>query len=774
MLQCAMDHCRQSQRLVRDGRPVASGVWAAAVVAAASWAYGCSGGDDANKFSLGETNVVDVSGQTAVTEPLSGLVFRFPDAGAGTLKLTAIVEAPARPFSGGSGWAIEYQGQSPVVLVVPPNETEESSVYGFGVHLGSVDDGGNAAGRWVPVAGDEISAGTFEYELPLAAAASSAAGQSPSPDRSARVRAGGRGYAGFSNYWIRQVKPTSDETERRNMTNLQMLDYIDAWIGALPAALSASARAEVDGRLKLRRYYDGNYYIGFTRRLLIGNSTTAMLGLTTTADAQVIAHEVGHYMNHVLAGDSAYLAIEDTTPDENHGLGDVHEGRSVIVEDYAYFSQYFLTGSVGAGDPAAGPRSLIGSADPKRDMPSVEGFGCLLLAALVRPEPSVLAVPSGKKEDAPVVGADFGSVLALVSAGAANMNALRDRVETFLSGQGAADKLPAMAERIGWSYHGSGRVLDGNGKPVAGAMVKSVNTVGDVEYVAGTAMTGSDGRFTIDRLFPGDSIVRVTASAGDAGTAPAPRNQALTIAWTTPTSQAVTIPDVTIGAGAEVLKLPYENTKTLERTYTIYQYGNGPDLQVLATLSVTATGSLEAMGLKVDAARACTLPSACYTAVLPTDYQQRFTIQASLVGQERVESGPYEWGGKQRRKVATCRYGAPSLVVFKNDTDQYNDLLRYLAIDESTSGSGSFDYSLAVPLPAEPDLLALCSEHGITWPGQKVSLLLQAKLPLDCTLDIYEQTVDPTSGLATEAIVETSVEDLHDVVDVVSTNLVFE
>lgn len=66
-----------------------------------------------------------------------------------------------------------------------------------------------------------------------------------------------------------------------------------------------------------------------------------MLGLKIDADKHLIAHEVGHYMTHVLAGDDAYLRIEDTAPDVDHGLGTFQPGRP-LVETSPIFPSTFL------------------------------------------------------------------------------------------------------------------------------------------------------------------------------------------------------------------------------------------------------------------------------------------------------------------------------------------------------------------------------------------------------------------------------------------------
>jgi hypothetical protein len=174
-----------------------------------------------------------------------------------------------------------------------------------------------------------------------------------------------------------------------------------------------------------------------------------MLGLPLDATAQNIAHEVGHYMSHVLTGDARYLTIEDLAPDANHGIGELQAGRTTITEEYAYFSQYFLTGSLGAGYPTQ-PRQIFFGLDPAdRDFPSIEGFGCVLLVSLTRSSDSILGLTTGKPESLPAVGASMTDMLGILALGHTNINDLRAAVESYLATRGEVAKLPALAERIG-------------------------------------------------------------------------------------------------------------------------------------------------------------------------------------------------------------------------------------------------------------------------------------------------------------------------------------
>jgi hypothetical protein len=500
-------------------------------------AVGCGGSSGDDGFEYGDSRTLSVAGLTEIYDPVSGLSFGFPEGGRGTLTISEILSAPERPVAGGRGWRLEADSLDAVTVRAPVGADEEAACRAWGFLEGSADDGAPRDGRWIPVPGEDLGDGTWAYDwvAPFQIV-------SPSIARLAQAALVPRsGHLGSSQYWINQVKPGAAEVDRRVAIGLQMGSDIDAWVAALPAGRAAVARLRVTG-LRPSRHYDGNYYIGFTRRAL-WNTVTPMIGLRLDADADSIAHEVGHYMTHVLAGDDAYLTIENTAPDENHGLGVAQPGR-ILVEDYAYFSQFFLTGSVRGADPTLS-RLLLSNQDPRKvDLPTVEGFGTALLAAMVRTAGSTVGQLSKTEEPVPVVGAAFGDVLALYSAGAVTLDALWPRLESLVAARGRAGALPVLAERAGWSYAASGRVLDANGQPLADVPVVNVLAVGSVDYdtgQAGKTKTGKDGRFRLTRVFPGSSTLRVDLPTGR-------KDVSIRVDPTTPTTKEADLGDV-VGVG---------------------------------------------------------------------------------------------------------------------------------------------------------------------------------------------------------------------------------
>ena len=98
----------------------------------------------------------------------------------------------------------------------------------------------------------------------------------------------------------------------------------------------------------------------------------------------------------------------------------------------------------------------------------------------------------------------------LAAIGAPGMGALRDTVEAFLGRRGQKAMMPVLGERIGWRYHARGRLVDEAGKPVAEAKVQAVCTTGGRTWrTPGSVKSGADGRFSLFRVFPGKSALRV-------------------------------------------------------------------------------------------------------------------------------------------------------------------------------------------------------------------------------------------------------------------------
>ena len=179
--------------------------------------------------------------------------------------------------------------------------------------------------------------------------------------------------------------------------------------------------------------WDGLYYTGFWWRSLgsLGRIVRPTIHLKLTADASNVAHEAGHYFTHVLVGDDTWSVLEGQAPlwDTGHGPRDV-VGREVLLEDYAYWSEWLLIGSVKSYD-LHDPYVIFGGLSPLTvDFPSLEGFGAVMLASLTRTTPEMRHLINGRLTDVPVLGFTNAQVYDLIAQGATGIESLREHIAT--------------------------------------------------------------------------------------------------------------------------------------------------------------------------------------------------------------------------------------------------------------------------------------------------------------------------------------------------------
>lgn len=468
----------------------------------------------------GTTLPISFDGYGEVVDPVSGFTFVFPEGGNGTLTTSRTLYAPGSPVASGEGFYFDYSGNEPVQFKIPRTEGETTHVYAYGEAYGCLDGGTEGKIRWMPVPETESEQGYLVFDFPASESNAATMRSNPVGSSVATTRQSGIQY---KNYWVNQIKPGDGNAEKERLITLQIRENIDAWIDELSEPLKSEARNQVDNHFGVKIYEDsdGTAYVGFGRSMLRGIYFSPFFTFRDfdTVEAKTIAHEVGHYMTHVLArsmygnqtGDQMYLTIENLAPPSGHGQGDVRAPRQTVTEEPAFFSQYFLMGDVDGSDPSDilwikpsdGPASI--------DYPSIEGFGCTLLTSLMRSSGSVRDWES-RSADVPSVGASFGGIFGIIAKGANNIDTLKTHIDSYLTGVGKTDTLSVIAERLGWSYHGKGRLTTPDTNlPVADAQIQAFMRVDGVEYTTpDMATTDGNGEFSLPRLFPGCAYLRIS------------------------------------------------------------------------------------------------------------------------------------------------------------------------------------------------------------------------------------------------------------------------
>ncbi len=500
------------------------------------------GGSD---WKLGQatTYTVDSPGRATIADSVTGQQFLFPEGGHGTLQIAPIISGPAAPYAG-SGFSVSFDHDVPVAVVVDPGGSDIVMVMGYGTAPGAYDDIPGPGTRWVamPIVDSLESGLAFQLTLPF----------TPTAGSSQSAGAPADSINGFSQYWISSIPAGSDEATHMIGLELQSQTFVDGVLDRLSPTRQTAARAEVQGRLRAYYAYDGFFYTGFWWRSLgsMGRIIHPTIHLRLNANAGNVAHETGHYITHVLVGDDVWSTLEGQAPlwDTGHGIRD-DVGRNMLLEDYAYFSEWLTVGTVKSYD-LQDPHVIFGGMSPlTSDYPGIEGFAAVLLASLKRTTPTVRSLIGGQSTDVPVIGLSDAQVYDIIAGGATGIEALRERIATAAGSQ--ADKLPAIFQRSGWRYSVKGRLITPEGQPLPGATVSSVSLVGDRVYRGGSSSvpSGSDGRFTIvGEVFPGTSNIRVW-NGQDSIDVP------ITIAWSKPTNVTVDLGDLRVARRVDLAPL---------------------------------------------------------------------------------------------------------------------------------------------------------------------------------------------------------------------------
>ncbi|MDP2984160.1 MAG: carboxypeptidase-like regulatory domain-containing protein [Candidatus Latescibacter sp.] len=470
--------------------------------------------DNTGEWKLGHvtTQTVSATPGSALKDSSTGLVFQFPDGGSGTLETAAITSSVNAPVPG-KGYYVNYSQEKKINLVFTPKETETVLVYGYGTSNALMTDYTNRYNTWVSIAPTKNTDGSLSFELLMPVAVQT--------NKSSGVSA--KGYQGFKHYFVGLITKDMPEFDKLTAYQSEARKMINSYIDNLPDSRKADARAKVDGDMQWylsfgSDAYDAFWAYGYFTSVNRYNITINKSYTDPKEIAGHIAHETGHYMFHVLAGNSAYLTAYSQMPYDTsqHGTGDVNDRKKMFIEEPAYFSQYFQTGSAGGFDPTEPRLLLYGKVLSKYDVPSIEGFGCVMLAQLHRTSDTVADVyaaeKSALKRTVPVIGAPFSESFQILAKQPTDIDMLRDKIETYLMTAGKGDLFQPLMQGIGWGYMVSGKLVDKDGNPVSGATVKSVHKSASREWIGSvsTASSGTDGSFSLPSgVFGGRSYVRV-------------------------------------------------------------------------------------------------------------------------------------------------------------------------------------------------------------------------------------------------------------------------
>lgn len=469
-------------------------------------------------FELGPTEkyTVEESDNFSIDDPVSGCTFIFPKGGSGTLTVTGIIDGPELEGILAERFMLDFDGTGEIELLVPI-ENLHVQAFVYGPITGASVKPNIGENSWGVMIEQDTVDGSLRFLLnpgELNKSTKSAISKYTPPE---------------SKYFA--VSRISKESE--NWDNLvafyqSIKQVADIWLGSLTTEEAAPLRELMNGNMKFDvRISSSNYYQHFNNWVWGKN---AIFYLKPGTGLSGIAHETGHYMNHLLCGYDRYHQIYGDIPKEYWGLGGsvdhlfgmIIEGRSYLLEEYAYFSEFLAIGTVEMHDlynvENVNYFSQAVAADPsKNDYPSYEGFGSAMLASLMRTDNMIHTydIRNKSKVKVPVIGAPLGGIIRnVIAKGPRNVNELFSQIVTYLAGMGQDElsKWPAMIQPLGWSYYGKGILVDKEDKAVTGAKVRPVIIAGEEYHGQLSEGTTGSGEFNVRGLPPGRSVLRVYAN----------------------------------------------------------------------------------------------------------------------------------------------------------------------------------------------------------------------------------------------------------------------
>lgn len=486
----------------------------------------------APQFKLGtaKTYAVSAAKDLRITDSATGQTLRFPEGGTGNIQIAKIATGPAAPFPGEGIW-VDYKGNTPVQLLFK-DTGDDVRVMGYGRVTIAGQTGTRPKGDlWVPLSEGVKVDGFRAVNLPLPTqrqggdAGVQVAFLLPNlrlfeAKQLAQATASARG---FQHYWIAYLKPDSTAAQLSAAFQRQIYDELEYFAQTLPPTLQAQTRTRMTGAMAWR-YDDCCRYLwppAYTPHFVFASGGHNTIWLTTGIPVnqreELLSHEAGHYMHHVLVGDAVYNRVVSQDVGE-HGLGDYHPGRVYFMEEPAYYAEYFFRKKVATGaDPSEPWRTNLYGIDVrawKKDIPSIEGFGVAFLLALQRTSDTIQTRDSSNRlvtSALPTIGLSEGEIFEILSQGATNVTQLYTDALSYITrtrNATEAQKLAVVAQRVGWGYNVKGRLVDSIGKPLGTQKIQAISRVDCRDYEGGFGVTASDGTFVLFDVFPGDSMIR--------------------------------------------------------------------------------------------------------------------------------------------------------------------------------------------------------------------------------------------------------------------------
>jgi hypothetical protein len=562
------------------------------VLSAACLLAACTKKDDpvgptTSTFSYGAHTDYAVASAVAVTiaDSVSGAQFRFPNGGQGTLSVARILDSPADVPADGHGFQVIFSGEEEFVILLPRDVDNEPLLWYWCTATESRSDRNPADNVWQPITPTDTTANPAEFRIQSFANIGSFTG---TPGRGLLSK---RGPATPVNIWNATIKKSGYIWGRRLLLEELTRMTIQETVAKMSSSLQSRVIQDIEGKflpgvhstwVSSHTYYHPYVYLTDV------SAATRILDPyfcydIPTATANSVAHEVGHYLSHVVLGDDTFFILNGQAQ-KNHDIGMPRPARQML-EDYAYWSEYLKFGGISdnAGTPIDDPIRCMRPQSPyndrpyQTDYPRKEGFGCALMVRMVSPKAVISSFlnPNSEFTIKDTVPTPMLSPADIYDALAGGKVTTTDALYRALDGRCSADdkkRLQVIAERIGWSYNGTVQVADVNGNPVSGVEVRNIVKINDNVFWTNAAdgPTGANGICTLPRLFPGSSALLLRYNYDDVQKCYKDSSEVgIHVDYSKPTNAAITLEKCVVGAPTLDICKTNEGSVGLDADFTV-------------------------------------------------------------------------------------------------------------------------------------------------------------------------------------------------------------
>ncbi|MBU1950995.1 MAG: hypothetical protein KJ927_19940, partial [Candidatus Eisenbacteria bacterium] len=339
-----------------------------------------SGDPTLPEWVYGESQVYDAPAMPdgRIVDPLTGQTFRFPAGGSGLLTVLQLESGPHTASDEGA-FEVSYEGSGSLELLIDHDPEDVDFLVGYLPLDYAVQEGEELdTSGWLPLRSTAGQGDTLVFELPVGV---KKAGSMSLP------------WSGVKKFKpVRYKKGTANEVLFAQIEQ-NVRDAMNSLINALPAARRAAVMAAVNGAFEPVLYVPANRsaYLFTSKPKYVpywdSFGLVAQCAIVIPDDATTsVAHEVGHYLHHVLLGNSGYLIFFQHARPSGHHVG-MPGALNELIEEPAYFSEYYLKGTVSGAGPEKGTflTNGGGSISPiSVDYRDLEGMTVAMLASVIR------------------------------------------------------------------------------------------------------------------------------------------------------------------------------------------------------------------------------------------------------------------------------------------------------------------------------------------------------------------------------------------------------